>query len=144
MKITSLLRDNVCSFLMAILVGLACSASLPEAAHYGPAVMIGRLEVREVYGPPGFGEDPRMDKKVKIWVLVLDKRITVSPLTGESDEINRDTSCEVSEIQLEIPPGIKLPESGLPILVKGVLEEGVASGEFLDVVMKVQELKVLT
>jgi hypothetical protein len=72
---------------------------------YGPPEieLTGVIVKEMVYGPPNFGEDPKTDLKVHIYVLKLPEAINVEG--DKSDIYNADTYTGISEIQLD--PGMK-------------------------------------
>jgi hypothetical protein len=58
----------------------------------------GYVSGRQVYGPPNFGETPKIDEKRVIPVLILDKPISVC--AGSDEEIDDSPVSEVTEIQI--------------------------------------------
>ena len=62
-------------FLMANL-GVAAQLDTPHAAN-SVVVIEGRLRHKQVYGPPGWGETPRLDSKFTVYYLEL--RQAMSP-----------------------------------------------------------------
>src|SRR5260370_35171792 len=86
------------SALVLILVrGLETSAQDNQWVSYGPTVvqLKGRLVVERRYGPPGFGENPKTDAKMRVLILVLFKPAGVPgnpeyfPFTVHVKEVSR-------------------------------------------------------
>lgn len=116
--------------------------------HYEPAVVLlkGILLIKSAYGPPGYGEDPRTDEKVKYIVLKLDNPINVK---GDLDQnsINLDTFRNISEIQLVLfSDQMRKDISGKinkKVLIKGTLFEKHTGHHYTDVLMIVQQIELI-
>ena len=66
------------------------------------SVITGTIGTESFYGPPGFGEHPKTDSKEEVYVLTVEKPITV--ISKETDENATNTTKEnVSRIQLIMP-----------------------------------------
>ena len=58
-------------------------------------VLKGILESKSEWGPPGFGETPRLDSRVSIFVLKLDKPRTARELGLQSDKKDGEIYKEI-------------------------------------------------
>lgn len=69
--------------------------------YYEPSVSVieGTLITRMYYGPPGFGEDPKNDKKLYPYILKLDSPIQVIAKEGDLD-VNDSDHTDVREVQV--------------------------------------------
>ena len=132
--------------------GMGCNAercpSVNAPVRYStPIDLAGRLAEREVFGPPGYGENPRTDTKVKIVVLRLPCKVDVLPLANSqvSETADLDPVHDVSEIQLffskELEASLR-SYFGKTVMVNGALSEGLAGGEFTKVVMTVKKISL--
>ena len=66
------------------------------------SVITGTIVTESFYGPPGFGEHPKTDSKEEVYILTVEKPITV--ISKETDEYATNTTKEnVSRIQLIMP-----------------------------------------
>jgi hypothetical protein len=96
------------------------------------------LSVRNVYGPPGYGETPSRDSRQRIYVLRLSKGITVEPppnaeATGSA---NLDSAENVREVQLFVPQPQKSRIErliGRAVEVKGTLNESMTASQYTKV-----------
>src|SRR6478736_2094703 len=68
---------------------------------FEPAVstLTGTLKAEVFYGPPGYGETPKTDKKETAYILHLTKPITVIADPADEVGLNRTTK-NVTKIQL--------------------------------------------
>jgi outer membrane murein-binding lipoprotein Lpp len=72
------------------------------------SVITGIITTESFYGPPGFGEHPKTDSKEEVYILSVEKPITV--ISKETDENATNTTKEnVSKIQLIMPDNIEAP-----------------------------------
>src|SRR2546422_523391 len=63
----------------------------------------GRITTALKYGPPGFGEDPKSDRKVEIFILLLARPANVCGDSTNKDHLNTTSYRDVKEIQLILP-----------------------------------------
>jgi hypothetical protein len=120
----------------------------PAVFTYHPEVsrLEGILSQRQVYGPPGYGEDRANHRKAKIAVLKLFRPIEVKPAAGAaaSNTANLDPLKNVSEIQLfyaeKGQQTFSRQHFGKRVSVVGTLEQGVVGGEYTALVMQVKQM----
>lgn len=92
----------------AALVAMAF-APIPAAAEaqrwydYWPTVVTvkGFLAVKYFFGPPGYGETPKIDDKIEAWLLFLSTPINIR---GAPDPDGDDEETDVRQIQLVVLP----------------------------------------
>lgn len=103
---------------------------------YQPCVVTlhGTTKTTWTYGPPNFG-DPKTDKKVSIYVLVLDHTINIHG----SDLF--DAAKGVSEVQLYLPLGQPPIPSKQQVTVVGELQQATTATDIYPVVMQVSAIK---
>lgn len=77
---------------------LPCVVAAADCFHYDSerVRLLGKLEIRTYYGPPGYGESPRSDRRERQAILLLAKPICV---VGGVDKTYPSTSNE-SEVTL--------------------------------------------
>lgn len=135
------------SFTGFLVFFLACSLSSSSLSkrtyHYFPnkTILHGILRQQNHFGAPGFGETPKVDAKVTIYVIELDTPITVLPDLTDKDTPNSDPSHHVRLVQLfwdhdteKLKPISLL---GKHISVTGTLDEQIAPGQYTNVTMSV-------
>ena len=124
---------------------LGFSGESGVAYHYFPAIveLKGTLCSDTKLGPPGYGETPDQDARVKISVLKLDRPINVNanPDNKLGDTADTGSFSNLKFIQLFWDKGtdLKHPELLLDkhIVVRGSLEEALAPMQFTTVTMSV-------
>jgi hypothetical protein len=90
------------------------------------------------YGPPGFGETPKKDRRIVDYILVLDKKIDI-----RASEYN-DPAKGVSEIQLFLPyDNNPLAKESGRVEVRGTLEEASTAAAIRDYTLTVYSLRFL-
>jgi hypothetical protein len=107
-----------------------------------------RLIQKEFYGPPGFGQTPKIDAHYTFFVLVLNKPITVylDP-KGTSVNINDlKDSTHIEEIDsIQIKDQRTNPELianvGKNVTVTGLLNQAILPSEYTPVVLDFKEIK---
>ncbi len=108
---------------------------------YEPAVvqLEGNLVMEAKYGPPGYGENPKVDKKVSVPILVLSEPISVR---GDPDsEINTESFEGVKKIQLAVEEKFRKDLIGKQVVVKGSLFRGHTGHHYTTLVMNVTEIR---
>ncbi len=85
---------------------------------YEPTVvhLPGQIVDRRHYGPPGFGEDPKHDRREDDLLLKLNHSICVDGSHG--DELKSEPERNVRELMI-VPPQARLPRG--PAMVAGAL-----------------------
>jgi hypothetical protein len=109
---------------------------------YEPAVveLRGKLIVVSKYGPPGFGENPKTDKKVKVPILFLSRSINVRG--NQASDINTESVSGVKEVQLIFQSGIPHRQFiGREVVAKGVLFHSVTGHHYTPVLLEVSEIR---
>jgi hypothetical protein len=109
-------------WLAIVTIGSAVSS---EEDSQTTVVITGILRSRTEYGPPGFGETPKVDSKVRIYILKLHKPCTAKQLF--LPEGARRGIENISEIQLRCDSQI-FPQCE-PILKKSIGKRITVSGE---------------
>ena len=73
---------------IAALVILAGRSARADCLAYEPAevTLVGVLTMAHGHGPPGFGEDPKRDRKEEYGLLTLDRPVCVSGGTDSFDD----------------------------------------------------------
>lgn len=120
----------------------------PQWYQYEPAVVSlkGVLLIKSAYGPPGYGENPLTDEKIKYLVLKLDTPINVK---GDRDpnSVNLGTYTNISEIQLVLfdDQMHKSANSKInkKVVIKGTLFEKHTGHHYTDVLMIVQQIELI-
>jgi hypothetical protein len=92
-------RPTVISFVFSIL-GLATVGLWADCLKYQPVTvaLAGTISVRDAFGPPGYGEDPKHDKKEKYLLLTLDAPICVEG--NPKDDANSQSESNVTAVQM--------------------------------------------
>ena len=116
--------------------------------HYFPAktVLHGTLQKQQRFGPPGFGETPKHDARISIYVLQLDQSIRVQAAAGADAKqtADLDNFSHQRSIQLffKSKEGTEAPGLiGHAVTVSGALGEAVAPGQYTPVTMDVDTLQ---
>jgi hypothetical protein len=108
---------------------------------YGPSKvqLFGTIIKKQFFGEPGFGENPSADKKEKIYLLKLDKKIDI--LASPSDDLNSESFKDVALVQLEFSGESHRDELiklvGKHASVSGSLGMAMTGHEHTDVVLMV-------
>ena len=111
--------------------------------EYEPSdvTLIGELIIKEAYGPPNYGEDPKHDKKIAYFVIKLDKPINVKG--NPQNELNVDSIKGIKEIQLEPMYEINWKELlGKKVIISGKLHEKIFGSDYTDVLIVVNKIKL--
>jgi hypothetical protein len=134
------LRKGVTGFVVASLAFLQTARA--ESFEYEPAVstLTGVIRTEEHFGPPGYGESPRTDTRLKAFVLALDHPISVSARTGDGDTPNTTSFENIELIQLNIAPA---PPTHRHVRVTGALFQAHTAHHYTDVLMDVHSVELL-
>lgn len=140
------LRCFAAVMLFVFAAGCGASASSPTSVKkwlcYEPCVvqLTGKLTKRMKYGQPNYGENPKTDARVKIYVLLLEKPVNVKG--DPSNDLDSDTFKDIKAIQLAFDPSkIKLSGYvGKQVTVKGTLFEAETGHHYTKVLMMVHQL----
>ena len=132
------------------ILGKAQESGLSESGGgsrlcYEPCVvkLTGQLVTAEEFGPPNFGENPDTDSKVVIYLLKLQKPISVR--NDPQSRINVDSLENVKEIQLEFSRPLQDYRRFLKknIIVRGKLFEAHTGHHYRKVLMSVDHIEGL-
>ena len=88
-----------------ILVSAACAAEKSEPYIYEkPATLTGTVKNDKMfYGPPGYGENPKVDEKETPERLILDQPIDIDPEPGDKDSGPVKAVTELQIVPNEVP-----------------------------------------
>jgi hypothetical protein len=117
-----------------------CAAPL-KTGKGGNVTLGGFLSEKVVWGPPNFGENPKTDSRVSIWVLSLDYPIPVS-INGEF-KTGHEVSL-VDKIQLNVTSehvGDLRSHSGYRIVITGSLWSAFAPTDLKPVTMNIAKIE---
>lgn len=104
----------------------------------------GTLTQRTFYGPPGFGETPAKDAREKVYLLKLERPVTMTPIDDPKAKTCWAAFPHVREVQLFIPPENKIDASrflGKTVVATGTIRESDAPSEHTKVTMDVKTLQ---
>ena len=98
----------------------------------------GIVTQRNVYGPPGYGETPSRDSRMKTFVLKIPNSISVEPAPNAeaNGSVNLDSAKDVREIQLFVPKSQTSSIQkliGHAVTVKGTLNESITASQYTKV-----------
>ena len=113
-----------------------------EPLHYEPAVveLSGRIVIEHHYGPPNYGETPRIDTKVNSPVLHLDAPIAVVG-SEQDDGLNSSPFSGVTRVELLEAAPMSLKEFyGKHVTLRGTLFEPVTMHYHTQVVLTLKEV----
>lgn len=147
---TAQLTTSARRTVIALATTLVCIVS---AAHGGgtrwlsfePAVveLEGIVKIEFHFGPPNFGENPKMDQKLHIPILQLAEPISVRG--DAASDLNTQTKENVREIQLTFarPEDYRRARrcEGHQVTVRGKLTSALLPNDFKEVIMNVAEVK---
>lgn len=146
-------RQVVCSMgvvLFLSLVGLISSSPAQSKIHTvssGTQTLAGKLHLISSYGPPGFGETPKIDSRVDY--LVLYTKTLVSLPCGPNDLLTDSTVCPTTKkLQLIFDLG-KNPRAqieakryvGKRVCVTGTLQHASTAAESTPIVIWVKSIE---
>jgi hypothetical protein len=102
------------------------------------------LKKERSYGPPNFGEDPRHDEKLTIFVLSLESPVDVVGDPKEPEEPSGRSVKDVRKVQLICSPD-RLPScaalAGKKVTVTGTVTPQITIWHRTDVLLEVSDLK---
>lgn len=120
--------------------------SRTQCFQYQPAqtTLGGELVIEMKFGPPGYGDNPKRDRKVRIYVLRLDSRICVEG----SGDYGTERNVKEIEVFFRRKSG---PDSwdaahvaiGKRVRATGELRQSMMGFEYTKVVMDVRRLSVV-
>jgi len=129
-----------------VIVGTALLASEADASpclKYEPVLVTvsGTIAVKQAYGPPGYGEDPKHDTKEKYLLLILTAPLCVDADPG--DPLNSEAANNVKAIQMFYMPEHPFNKAwlGQPVTVTGTLFRAQTGHHRTDVLIEVNETR---
>jgi len=119
---------------VAFVWGVGAAASAETYVYETQKVALtGMLTEKIFYGPPGYGEDPKHDKKEKAYVIKLSKKITVVPPEGDKTNERHDNVSEVQVVNTkQLPLKTWLQKR---ITVKGTLFSAISGHHHTEVLI---------
>lgn len=126
------------------LVGCASCASVqPHTIAYEPIVvtLTGTLTIREVFGPPNYGETPDQDAREKAYILAVNAPVSIN--ADPNSEVNRDSFMDLRQIQLAPMPGVSVPQewAGVQIVATGTIFQAITGHHVTNVVMSTTRIE---
>jgi hypothetical protein len=124
--------------ILILLLLIQTSFAGEQAYQYYPnkAVLTGTLTKKMFYGPPGFGEDPKHDKKEHVFILKLAKPIKV--VAESSDYTSHDN---IRELQVNNLRRLKLnPMLKKKVIIKGTLYSASIGHDYTNVLIDAEEV----
>jgi len=118
-----------------------CSASAgQEVYHYYPekSELKGTLSRKSFYGPPGYGEDPKHDKKERVYILRLEKPIKVVAAGKGGQNEGHDN---VRELQVDSAGKIPMKDFlNKKVRIRGTLRTAEIGHDHTDVLITPEEI----
>ncbi len=127
--------------LLVYSLGVYAGAQESKWLAYEPAVvqLEGKLVLEAKYGPPGYGENPKVDQKVCVLILVLSEPVNVR---GDlNSDLNTESFEGVKQIQLAVPGKFRKDLIGKKVVVKGSLFRGHTGHHHTNVMMNVSAIR---
>lgn len=132
-------------FFIALSVG-SSAQSAKQAESNGELALTGQLHVISSYGPPGFGETPKVDSRVRY--LVLYTKVQVSLPCGRNDLSTDSTACPTTKklqlvFDLGADPRAQVKASrfiGRKVTVRGTLQRASTAAESTPIVIWVESI----
>ena len=129
-------------FILFATCGLAETAQKNQWLSYAPAVveLKGTLITRTYYGPPNYGENPATDAKETMFILILNRAVSVRGNSDPKAKFDRQTVENVKKVQLVLT----LPHKnliGAKVIVTGTLFQAFTGHHHTDVLMTVSSIK---
>jgi hypothetical protein len=126
-----------------IFITQAFGQTTSKSYAYEPAIveLSGTIVKETKYGPPNFGETPKLDRKEKIFVLRLDSPINVN---GDSNsDTNQSSFIDVKEVQLVHLTKMANWANTINkhVQITGTLFQSFSGNHYTDVLMTVKVLK---
>lgn len=140
---------NLLAFLAVVILSYTpLKGQVPENGlkkyEYGQVALVGKIKKKMIYGAPGFGEEPKTDRKVMIYVLVLEHPIFIAANPNSIDGVDTGEHAEVKEIH-PYPYSFKFSKYKIKkVEVQGTLHESITAMDYTDVYMDVDEIKILS
>jgi hypothetical protein len=113
-----------------------------DAYKFEPSVvtLTGKLVMKEFYGPPGYGEDPKTDSKEHAAILLLTSPIKV---IAEKDDQFNETRDNIKEVQLINVKRIALSKFfEKKVKVTGKLSLAITGHHHTDVLIEIDDIQL--
>lgn len=130
-----------------VLAFLACQQAKAAAPSLQPEdrqlSLVGRVRLLHTYGPPGWGEDPKHDTRVRYWAIDLPQQIT-TPCTPDPPT---SSECQSTKrLRLVVESDARLLRqaravNGRKAKVTGILHRADTAGEITPIYMDVIAIK---
>ena len=112
-----------------------------------PVALAGMMRIEHAYGPPGYGEDPRVDIKVSYLALQLAFKVT-TVCTPQLPQLESIQCGSTDTLRLEFPTNAEAADLrnkaralvGRRVLLTGVLHRQRAKADYTAVYMDVAEV----
>ncbi len=116
---------------------VASSAMAAPCVSYGPEVVTldGTVHDAAAYGPPGYGDTPRLDARERYQSLTLDTPLCV--LQGDDDLNEGETG--IRQVQIVTEKGRPVAREGQHIVLTGTLFHAHTGHHHTKVLVQVQE-----
>ena len=128
----------------SLILALACVAALPAAGqrralHYEPekVTLTGRVVYRTFYGPPNYGESPKIDRRETQDILLLDSAVDV---VATGNDPTDQTERGVKSITLVLDHSTR-HLIGKRVIVEGTLFHAHTGHHHTHVLMSVSSIK---
>jgi hypothetical protein len=87
---------------------------------FRPVTLTGIIRREIKFGPPGFGDYPRTDRRLSVPILHLDEQISICP--GADDDIDDSPVGQVDQVQLIYVNSATVPRAAGRVNVVGILQ----------------------
>jgi hypothetical protein len=121
------------------LLSATCAMAADVYEYAVPVSLSGNLKLKTFYGPPGYGETPKVDTKENQFVLTLDRPIHVVPKRGEKDSLD-DPEDGVTEITLVSDTSLKANQDH-HVMASGTLFHAQTGHHHTQVLMELKNIK---
>ncbi|HEY0348935.1 MAG TPA: DUF4431 domain-containing protein [Pyrinomonadaceae bacterium] len=121
-----------------LLLATASTEAQRRSLHYQPekVALTGRLVYRTFYGPPGYGENPKTDKRETQSILILESAIDV---IGNGNDPWEQTEHGIKRITLVVDRSS--PFVGKRVVVEGTLFHAHTGHHHTKVLMEVSSIR---
>jgi hypothetical protein len=142
-----ILKSSVVLWVLVLLLPTAVGQQVILEPTDHEVALAGTLELVHGFGPPGYGEDKKNDRKIVYWVVKLQTPVN-TPCTPERPEW-ADTDCASTNrlrLFLPLPPQGKNLEAeaqrlrGHKVIATGILHRRETMGEITPIYMNVTDL----
>jgi hypothetical protein len=136
----SIIMKNVMLVVATCVFITGTARASEECLTYEPQVVVleGKVVTRTFFGPPGYGETPKIDTREKQALLLLKSKICIA----EGSDENQPAEINQSKITL-VPTSIKsfTPYTGKRVTVKGEIFHAISGHHHTPILMSVQTIE---